>query len=231
MPGPRGLDGPGPAPGRGRIVGPGGVRRVGRVGGLALAYFLRDEVPRQALHTPFRGRTLNAIALAIVNGTPPFAPQPRRWSTIDELEVRHVPGRHGDLAALGLRLGERAEVDLRTAVVQGRVALAGDAAHLNSPVGGQGMNAGIQDSEVLCRCLLQALAEDDPRALESYERERRESIEQGVNRFSDRLTRLFLAGGGRFLRPMLRLVRAALAVPPLRRRLLRRLTMLDGPRR
>ena len=120
---------------------------------------------------------------------------------------------------------------LSSRFVQGRVALAGDAAHLNSPVGGQGMNAGIQDSEALCRCLLRALAEDDPRALESYERERRESIEQGVNRFSDRLTRLFLAGGGRFLRPMLRLVRAALTVPPLRRRLLRRLTMLDTPRR
>ncbi|HSM67617.1 MAG TPA: UvrD-helicase domain-containing protein [Ilumatobacteraceae bacterium] len=35
-------------------------------------------------------RTLNAIALAIVNGTPPFAPQERRWQTIDEPAVRRV---------------------------------------------------------------------------------------------------------------------------------------------
>jgi DNA helicase-2/ATP-dependent DNA helicase PcrA len=35
-------------------------------------------------------RTLNSIALAIVNGTPPFAPQPRRWRTIDEPDVRSI---------------------------------------------------------------------------------------------------------------------------------------------
>ncbi len=37
-------------------------------------------------------RTLNAIALAIVNGSPPFAPQQRRWRTIDEPEVRRLLG-------------------------------------------------------------------------------------------------------------------------------------------
>jgi DNA helicase-2/ATP-dependent DNA helicase PcrA len=38
-------------------------------------------------------RTLNALALAIVNGTAPFAPQPRRFTTIDEPEVRRILGR------------------------------------------------------------------------------------------------------------------------------------------
>ena len=33
-----------------------------------------------------------AIALAIVNGTPPFAPQPQRWRTIDEPDVRRIIG-------------------------------------------------------------------------------------------------------------------------------------------
>jgi DNA helicase-2/ATP-dependent DNA helicase PcrA len=37
-------------------------------------------------------RTLNAIALAIVNGTPPFAPQPTSWRTIDEPDVRRIIG-------------------------------------------------------------------------------------------------------------------------------------------
>jgi DNA helicase II / ATP-dependent DNA helicase PcrA len=37
-------------------------------------------------------RTLNAIALAVINGTPPFAPQPRQWRTIDEPEVRRIIG-------------------------------------------------------------------------------------------------------------------------------------------
>ena len=33
------------------------------------------------------------MALAIVNGSPPFAPQPRRWETIDEPDVRRILGR------------------------------------------------------------------------------------------------------------------------------------------
>ncbi len=37
-------------------------------------------------------RTLNAIALAIVNGTPPFAPQATKWRTIDEPDVRRIIG-------------------------------------------------------------------------------------------------------------------------------------------
>ncbi len=37
-------------------------------------------------------RTLNAIALAIVNGRTPFAPQPQNWRTIDEPDVRRIIG-------------------------------------------------------------------------------------------------------------------------------------------
>ena len=37
-------------------------------------------------------RTLNAIALAIVNGRPPFAPQTQSWRTIDEPDVRRIIG-------------------------------------------------------------------------------------------------------------------------------------------
>jgi len=37
-------------------------------------------------------RTLNAMALAIVNGSAPFAPQPVRWNTINEVDVRRIIG-------------------------------------------------------------------------------------------------------------------------------------------
>ncbi len=37
-------------------------------------------------------RTLNAIALAIVNGSAPFAPQPKQWRTINEIDVRRIIG-------------------------------------------------------------------------------------------------------------------------------------------
>lgn len=111
--------------------------------------------------------------------------------------------------------------------VDRRIALAGDAAHLNSPVGGQGMNAGIQDAEVLTGALLQALERDDAAPLEGYERRRRTAVEQGVNPFTDRLTRLLLLSRGRFIRPVLRLAAVVLHVGPVRRRVLRRLAMLE----
>lgn len=110
----------------------------------------------------------------------------------------------------------------------GRIALAGDAAHLNSPVGGQGMNSGIQDTRALAPRLLQALESGDPGPLERYDRERREEIVRGVNRFTDRLTRFLLGGRGRLLRPVLGATSLALRLPPLRRRFLLRLAMLDA---
>ena len=51
-----------------------------------------EMVERTADHPGLQVRTLNAIALAIVNGTPPFAPQPTRWRTIDEPDVRRIIG-------------------------------------------------------------------------------------------------------------------------------------------
>ncbi len=38
-------------------------------------------------------RTLNALALAIINGAPPFAAQPRRWNVIDEPDIRRLIGK------------------------------------------------------------------------------------------------------------------------------------------
>ncbi len=50
---------------------------------------MRERTPDLAgLHV----RTLNAIALAIVNGTAPFAPQPSSWRTINEVDVRRIIG-------------------------------------------------------------------------------------------------------------------------------------------
>src|SRR5699024_8121228 len=56
----------------------------------------------------------------------------------------------------------------------GRVLLAGDAAHVHSPVGGQGMNTGLQDAHHLACLLADVLAGClAPAALERHERERR----------------------------------------------------------
>ncbi|HTH04442.1 MAG TPA: UvrD-helicase domain-containing protein, partial [Ilumatobacteraceae bacterium] len=61
-----------------------------------VAFNKRAQEEMQVRTADLRGlevRTLNSIALAIVNGVAPFAPQPRRWRTIDEPEVRTLLGR------------------------------------------------------------------------------------------------------------------------------------------
>jgi 3-(3-hydroxy-phenyl)propionate hydroxylase len=55
----------------------------------------------------------------------------------------------------------------------GHVLFAGDAAHLNSPVGGMGMNAGIHDAYCLAEHLLPVLAGADAALLDRYSRRRR----------------------------------------------------------
>ena len=55
----------------------------------------------------------------------------------------------------------------------GRVILAGDAAHLNSPSGGMGMNGGIHDAFNLSEKLARVLRGADPALLDLYERQRR----------------------------------------------------------
>ncbi|MEU1626017.1 FAD-dependent oxidoreductase [Streptomyces sp. NPDC020096] len=69
----------------------------------------------------------------------------------------------------------------------GRLLLAGDAAHVHSPVGGQGMNTGIQDGYALGR----ALAEG---RLDSYE-SRRRPVAHRVVAFTDRMTRIATVRG------------------------------------
>lgn len=54
----------------------------------------------------------------------------------------------------------------------GRVFLAGDAAHVHSPVGGQGMNTGIQDAANLAWKLAAVLGGADDSLLDSYQEER-----------------------------------------------------------
>ena len=55
----------------------------------------------------------------------------------------------------------------------GRVLIAGDAAHINNPLGGMGMNGGIHDALELARLLIANWSRDDPAALAVYERRRR----------------------------------------------------------
>ncbi|HXH84915.1 MAG TPA: FAD-dependent monooxygenase [Candidatus Tectomicrobia bacterium] len=112
---------------------------------------------------------------------------------------------------------------------RGRVLLAGDAAHVNSPAGGQGMNSGIQDAHNLGWKVARALAGGAQEALlASYEEERRAVIVGNVDRYTDLLTRAFLLAPPLVRRATLTGLRLALRQPAVWRRLLRRAAMLDA---
>jgi 2-polyprenyl-6-methoxyphenol hydroxylase-like FAD-dependent oxidoreductase len=67
----------------------------------------------------------------------------------------------------------RANIRLVETYRRGRVFLAGDAAHIHSPAGGQGMNTGIQDAYNLGWKLSAVVGGASAKLLDSYEAERR----------------------------------------------------------
>jgi len=100
---------------------------------------------------------------------------------------------------------------LATRLRDGRVFLAGDAAHIHSPAGAQGMNTGMQDALNLAWKLAFVLRGDAaPGLLDSYQTERY-PVEQGVLRKTEILTRMVSLRA-----PPLRHARN-LIVPPLAR--------------
>ncbi|MER8096716.1 FAD-dependent oxidoreductase [Streptomyces goshikiensis] len=90
----------------------------------------------------------------------------------------------GQATVTGLAWSSRFRIHHRVAdrYRSGRLLLAGDAAHVHSPAGGQGMNTGIQDGYALGR----ALATGD---LDGYEARRR-PVALRVVALTDRLTRV-----------------------------------------
>jgi 2-polyprenyl-6-methoxyphenol hydroxylase-like FAD-dependent oxidoreductase len=106
----------------------------------------------------------------------------------------------------------------------GRLLLAGDAAHVHSPAGGQGMNLGIQDAVVLADALHDALAGGSDAALGAYSASRR-PIAREVLATTGRLTRL--ATLPRAARPARNgLMRLAAQIPAVRSQLAWRLSGL-----
>ncbi|MFI6449331.1 FAD-dependent oxidoreductase [Kitasatospora sp. NPDC050543] len=74
-----------------------------------------------------------------------------------------------------------------------RILLAGDAAHIHSPAGGQGMNTGIQDAYNLGWKLAALLGGADPALLDTYEHERRTVARNVLDDSTTRLRNLMRA--------------------------------------
>jgi 2-polyprenyl-6-methoxyphenol hydroxylase-like FAD-dependent oxidoreductase len=84
------------------------------------------------------------------------------------------------------RISHRKVADFRV----GRVFLAGDAAHIHSPAGGQGMNTGIQDACNLAWKLALVVQGKSPDSLLNSYNEEREPVAKMVLSLTDRLTRM-----------------------------------------
>ncbi|AVR96148.1 FAD-dependent monooxygenase [Pseudoduganella armeniaca] len=84
---------------------------------------------------------------------------------------------------------------LAAQVHRGRFLLCGDAAHVHSPAGGQGMNIGIQDAVELAEPLALALRAGDLSGIEAWAR-RRHEVAREVVRMTDGLTRMATVSSG-----------------------------------
>ena len=106
-----------------------------------------------------------------------------------------------------------------------RILLAGDAAHVHSPAGGQGMNLGIEDAVTLGEGLSRVLAGESEDLLDGYAAASRHNAE-GVVSLAGKLTELATASAR--IRPIRnRVMRLAGKVPAIRSRLAWRLSGLD----
>ncbi|WP_405682771.1 FAD-dependent monooxygenase [Streptomyces sp. NBC_01238] len=117
---------------------------------------------------------------------------------------------------------------------RGRILLGGDAAHIHSPFGGQGMNTGLGDAENLAwKLALVATGRAGTALLDTYQAERR-PIAQEVLKSTSAMTRMIVGET-----PLARAVRDRIFVPLMNRPLVQRLiwekssqlkvTYLNGP--
>jgi 2-polyprenyl-6-methoxyphenol hydroxylase-like FAD-dependent oxidoreductase len=114
----------------------------------------------------------------------------------------------------------------------GRVLLAGDAAHLNSPSGGMGMNGGIHDAFSVCEKLVAVLQDGaDDGLLDRYERQRRPIAEEEIIQQAHRnRTRMQERDPGR-RRAMLEDLQKTTSDPVKLKAYLMKSSMIDGLRR
>ncbi len=113
--------------------------------------------------------------------------------------------------------------------VDGRMALVGDAAHLNAPSGGMGLNGGIHDAFELSEALAAILLENAPLArLDLYDRRRRPIARDQILAQADaNRARMRERDMGR-RREILRGLQAITADPERLRAHLRRSSMIEG---
>ncbi|MDQ3867240.1 MAG: FAD-dependent monooxygenase [Actinomycetota bacterium] len=111
-----------------------------------------------------------------------------------------------------------------------RILLAGDAAHVHSPAGGQGMNTGIRDAVALAGRLSAVIRDGAAEAeLDAYEAERR-PVAAKVVALTDRMTRVATLARAPQRRARNLALRALNPIPAVRRAMAMNLSGLSGSR-
>lgn len=109
----------------------------------------------------------------------------------------------------------------------GRVLLCGDAAHVHSPAGGQGMNTGIQDAVALADPLIAALSSGRLESLDQWAQTRRRIADKVIT-LTDRITNVATLSS----RPSRLARNVTLSIlgrfPPVRQAIARQLAELDN---
>ena len=222
------------------------VRKACGIGVEGVAYGTRAVVADDLIEGP-----AGAVAeIVFVQNAPApvaaFRYAPQRWRIVagvsrdvTDAEALSDEAHRARVAAL---LGESARVETSARrlcalsrrraqrFVDGRVALAGDAAHAFSPIGGEGVNAGVGDAANLAWKLAYAVEGRSRTAslLESYDAERRGFLNDSVDRANDQIAK-FVAGTGPWGRRVaIAFARRALRGRGMQRKAARGAGMLSG---
>ncbi|HKS47310.1 MAG TPA: SDR family oxidoreductase [Amycolatopsis sp.] len=180
--------------------------------GLAISSRFPDGVTRVMVHVYGRQPRRR-------HGEPPFGEVVKAWREVTGEDI-------GD----GIPLWVNAFGDASRQVTryrEGRVLLAGDAAHIQLPVGGQAINLGLQDAADLGgKLAVQFGPNPDERLLDSYHDVRHEAGRRALTNIQAQAQLLL---GGPEVTPLREVVAGLLELEPVRRGLAAAISGLDNP--
>ena len=145
-------------------------------------------------------------------------------------QTREVLPLAGDIEIVEKRI-YRVHRRVATHYRKNRIFIAGDAAHLNSPKGGMGMNGGIHDAWCLADLLIGVANGGDPQGLDKYEARRRPIARDDIVAQADKNRARMSAKNEAKRHEYLRSLKEIAANPIKARKFLLRSSMIEGLRR
>ena len=145
-------------------------------------------------------------------------------------QTREVLPLAGDIEIVEKRI-YRVHRRVATHYRKNRIFIAGDAAHLNSPKGGMGMNGGIHDAWCLADLLIEVANGGDPQGLDKYEARRRPIARDDIVAQADKNRARMSAKNEAKRHEYLRNLKEIAANPIKARQFLLRSSMIEGLRR